>query len=41
VSQDYKEEALKGSAVCPKGNAGLMALYDPDRVQSPYSELIS
>ncbi|KJS21249.1 MAG: hypothetical protein VR72_11550 [Clostridiaceae bacterium BRH_c20a] len=35
ISQDYEKEASKGSAVCPKGNAGLMSLYDPDRVKKP------
>ena len=25
----------EGSMICPKGNAGIMALYDPDRVKTP------
>ncbi|MEX2032105.1 MAG: molybdopterin-dependent oxidoreductase, partial [Dehalococcoidia bacterium] len=25
----------EGSMICPKGNAGIMALYDPDRVKKP------
>lgn len=25
----------QGSAICPKGNAGIFGLYDPDRVQRP------
>lgn len=25
----------EGGAICPKGNAGIMALYDPDRVKAP------
>jgi thiosulfate reductase/polysulfide reductase chain A len=33
----YTEEfgALEGGALCPKGNAGLFQLYDPDRVKTP------
>jgi thiosulfate reductase/polysulfide reductase chain A len=33
----YTEEAgcKEGSVICPKGNAGVMALYDPDRVKTP------
>ena len=26
---------LDGAAICPKGNAGIFGLYDPDRVQRP------
>ncbi len=25
----------EGAVICPKGNAGVMALYDPDRVKTP------
>jgi thiosulfate reductase/polysulfide reductase chain A len=25
----------EGAAICPKGNAGIMALYDPDRLTTP------
>ncbi len=25
----------EGAAICPKGNAGIMQLYDPDRLQKP------
>jgi thiosulfate reductase/polysulfide reductase chain A len=25
----------EGGALCPKGNAGIMQLYDPDRIQTP------
>jgi len=33
----YTEEygCAEGGAICPKGNAGIMTLYDPDRVTSP------
>jgi thiosulfate reductase/polysulfide reductase chain A len=33
----YTEEygAREGGAICPKGNAGIQALYDPDRVKKP------
>ena len=35
VSQDYEENKKAGGVICPKGNASLMALYDPDRIQKP------
>lgn len=33
----YTEEygCAEGGAICPKGNAGIMQLYDPDRVRRP------
>lgn len=33
----YTDEAgcKEGAVICPKGNAGIMALYDPDRVKTP------
>ncbi len=33
----YTEEygTKEGGAICPKGNAGIMALYDPDRIKKP------
>jgi thiosulfate reductase/polysulfide reductase chain A len=33
----YTDEAgcKEGGVICPKGNAGIMALYDPDRVKTP------
>ena len=33
----YTEEygCAEGGAICPKGNAGIMALYDPDRIKKP------
>ncbi|KJS87190.1 MAG: hypothetical protein JM58_05140 [Peptococcaceae bacterium BICA1-8] len=35
VSQDYEQEFKNGGVMCPKGNAGLMTLYDPERVSKP------
>jgi thiosulfate reductase/polysulfide reductase chain A len=36
VSTDYwRWKNTDGAAMCPKGNAGPMALYDPDRVKTP------
>jgi len=36
VSTDYWVwKNTDGAAMCPKGNAGIMALYDPDRVKMP------
>ena len=34
---DYTEDfgCAEGGAICPKGNAGIMQLYDPDRVKNP------
>ncbi|MBI5779028.1 MAG: molybdopterin-dependent oxidoreductase [Planctomycetes bacterium] len=31
----FANHQKEGSQICPKGNAGLMTLYDPDRVQKP------
>lgn len=33
----YTDEAgcKEGAAICPKGNAGIMALYDPNRLKTP------
>jgi thiosulfate reductase/polysulfide reductase chain A len=35
--EGYTEEhgCAEGGALCPKGNAGIMQLYDPDRVKRP------
>jgi thiosulfate reductase/polysulfide reductase chain A len=35
--EGYTEEygCREGGAICPKGNAGIMQLYDPDRVKTP------
>ncbi len=36
VSTDFwRWKNTDGAAMCPKGNAGPMALYDPDRVKAP------
>ena len=33
ISTDYTTLKGTGARMCPKGNAGIQALYDPDRVQ--------
>ena len=36
ISSDYWVwKNTDGAAMCPKGNSGIMALYDPDRVKTP------
>lgn len=36
VSDDFFANASKeGAVICPKGNAGIMALYDADRIKQP------
>lgn len=36
ISTDFFVNAPKeGAVICPKGNAGIMALYDPDRLKRP------
>ncbi|HLA37212.1 MAG TPA: molybdopterin-dependent oxidoreductase [Candidatus Brocadiales bacterium] len=35
VSQDYERERRRGAKLCPKGNAAVASLYDPDRVPAP------
>lgn len=36
VSDDFFANAAKeGAVICPKGNAGIMALYDADRLKQP------
>ena len=35
ISTDYWAHKREGAAMCPKGNAALMSLYDPDRVKKP------
>ncbi|HLD74474.1 MAG TPA: molybdopterin-dependent oxidoreductase [Bdellovibrionota bacterium] len=36
ISQDFFDNAKKeGAVMCPKGNAGIMALYDPERIRKP------
>jgi len=35
-SEDFFKNHLKeGAVICPKGNAGIATLYDPDRVKTP------
>ena len=35
ISTDYASLKSTGARICPKGNAGIMSLYDPDRVKKP------
>ena len=35
VSTDFAALQGSGARICPKGNAGIMALYDPDRIKVP------
>lgn len=36
ISDDFFQNcALEGAVMCPKGNAGIMTLYDPDRLAKP------
>ena len=35
ISTDYYNLKSTGARMCPKGNAGIMSLYDPDRVKKP------
>ncbi len=35
ISTDYWAHKREGAAMCPKGNAAVMSLYDPDRVKKP------
>lgn len=35
ISADYYSLKPTGARMCPKGNAGIMSLYDPDRVKTP------
>ncbi len=35
VSTDYASLKTTGARMCPKGNAGIMTQYDPDRVKKP------
>src|SRR3990167_2440012 len=35
VSADFDAERGRGARICPKGNAGLKSLYDPDRIKTP------
>ncbi len=35
ISSDFYNLKSTGARLCPKGNAGIMSLYDPDRVKKP------
>jgi len=35
ISTDFATLQSTGARICPKGNAGIMSLYDPDRVKTP------
>ena len=36
ISTDFFSNiAQEGAVLCPKGNAGIMTLYDPDRIRKP------
>ncbi|MFB3853940.1 MAG: molybdopterin-dependent oxidoreductase [Vicinamibacterales bacterium] len=35
ISTDYEALKASGARMCPKGNAGIMSLYDPDRLKKP------
>ncbi|MCL5075835.1 MAG: molybdopterin-dependent oxidoreductase [Chloroflexi bacterium] len=35
ASADYLAHKGEGAAMCPKGNAGIFTLYDPDRLKKP------
>jgi thiosulfate reductase/polysulfide reductase chain A len=35
ISTDFATLQASGARMCPKGNAGIMSLYDPDRVKKP------
>lgn len=36
ISDDFFQNCpAEGAAICPKGNAGIMTLYDPDRLAQP------
>src|SRR5512134_1235745 len=35
ISTDFASLQSSGARMCPKGNAGIMSLYDPDRIKVP------
>ena len=39
ISTDYANLKSTGARICPKGNAGIMSLYDPDRVKTPLKRI--
>jgi len=39
ISTDYAEKKALGGRMCPKGNSGTRALYDPDRLKRPMKRI--
>lgn len=39
ISTDYAEKKTLGGRMCPKGNSGSRALYDPDRLKKPMKRI--
>ena len=39
ISTDFTNLKASGARMCPKGNAGIASLYDPDRVKKPLRRL--
>ena len=39
ISTDYSEKKALGGRMCPKGNSGARALYDPDRLKTPMKRI--
>jgi thiosulfate reductase/polysulfide reductase chain A len=39
ISTDYAEKKALGGRICPKGNSGARALYDPDRLKTPMKRI--
>lgn len=39
ISIDYAEKKHLGGRMCPKGNSGMRALYDPDRLKKPMKRI--
>jgi len=39
ISTDFQQLKASGARMCPKGNAAIMSLYDPDRIKTPLKRL--
>ena len=39
ISTDYAAKKSLGGRICPKGNSGARALYDPDRLKTPMKRI--
>ncbi len=39
ISTDYAAKKALGGRICPKGNSGARALYDPDRLKTPMKRI--